>query len=324
MRKKLAGSAAIVATLAILMSGCAGASSPEGSASVDQLEICYVTAAESHGYATPANEAFLAAAEEAGANVTMLSQNFDVQKGTEQLNTCVSRKPDGIVLWPLDTQAYVSGLSAAKQAGIPVVLINTGMSDEAMSLVASFTGPDVYSEGEMAAEALNEELGGEGKVIVIAGQAGNATSTGRVDGFNDKLKELGSKIEVLQTVNADFDQQKSMEVSRDLITRYGDEMDGVFGGDDMMARGFIDAWREAGRDMSKIPPVVGINGQTDAFESIKAGEMLATILQSPVEDGKLAFNTIAAAARGETVESRIPIPLTLVNADNVNDLEPAF
>ena len=50
----------------------------------------------------------------------------------------------------------------------------------------------------------------------------------------------------------------------------------------------------------------------------------ATIVQSPVEDGKLALNTIVAAARGEAVEARIGIPLTVVTIDNVNDVEPAF
>lgn len=329
MRKMIGGSAAIVTAVAMALTGCASTptASSSGAASGGPgktLEICYITAAESHAYATPANEAFKAAAKEAGVNVTMLSQNFDVQTGTEQLNTCVSRKPDGIVLWPLDPTAYVSGLSAAKSAGIPVVLINTPMSDEAMQLVASFTGPDVTQEGQMSAEAMNTALGGKGNVVIIAGQAGNATTIGRTDGFTGKLTELGSAIKVLQTVNADFDQQKALVASRDLITRFGDDIDGVYANDDTMARGFIDAWKEAGKDMTKIPAIVGINGQKDAFASIKAGEMVATIVQSPVEDGRLALNTIVSAAKGESVEHRIPIPLTAVTKDNVDTVQPAF
>lgn len=329
MKKMLLSGTALAA--ALLLASCstgggAGSSAEAGGegASGGGKEICYITAAESHAYATPANEAFQAAADSAGAKVTMLSQDFDVQTGTEQLTTCIGRSPDGIVLWPLDPQAYIPGLIQAQTAGIPVVLINSPMDDEALKLVASFTGPDVYEEGVLSADAMDEALQGSGKVAIIAGQAGNGTSIGRTDGFTDQLEKIGSKIEVVQTVNADFDQQKALVASRDLITRFGDDLAGVYANDDTMARGFIDAWAEAGKDPKAIPAIIGINGQKDAFESIKAGQFTATIVQSPVEDGKLALETILKVADGEKVEARLPIPLTVVTLENVEDVEPAF
>ena len=285
--------------------------------------VCYVTAADSHAYATPANKALEARAKELGIEVLGLSQNFDVQTGTEQLNTCIARKADGIILWPLDPQAYIPALARAQQANIPAILINSPMSDQAKPFIKSFTGPDVYEEGKMAADSLNTALKGEGSVIVIAGQAGNGTTIGRVGGFVDHLKELGSKIEVLDTVNADFDQQKALVASRDLITRFGDKITGVYANDDTMARGFIDAWKEANPG-KPTPPIVGINGQKDAFESIKSGEMYSTIVQSPDEDGKLAINTMAEILDGKDVKDRIPIPLTVVTKDNVETTKPAF
>lgn len=285
--------------------------------------VCYVTAADSHAYATPANKALEARAKELGIEVLGLSQNFDVQTGTEQLNTCIARKADGIILWPLDPQAYIPALARAQQANIPAILINSPMSDQAKPFIKSFTGPDVYEEGKMAADSLNTALKGEGSVIVIAGQAGNGTTIGRVGGFVDHLKELGSKIEVLDTVNADFDQQKALVASRDLITRFGDKINGVYANDDTMARGFIDAWKEANPG-KPTPPIVGINGQKDAFESIKSGEMYSTIVQSPDEDGKLAINTMAEIFDGKEVKDRIPIPLTVVTKENVETTKPAF
>jgi len=317
-----------------LTAGCAAVSEPAADtgagASEDTAvvaeggEVCYITAAESHPYVTPANEAIDEAAALAGLTVIRLSQEFDVQTGTDQLNTCIGRGSDAIILWPLDPQAYIPGLIAAQDAGIPTIIINSPMDAEALELVASFTGPDTYQQGQLAADAMNEELGGEGKVVIIAGQAGNGTTIGRTDGFTDRLAELGSNIEVLQVVNADFDQQKALVASRDLITRFGDEIGGVYANDDTMARGFIDAWKEAGLDTANLPPIIGINGQADAFESIKAGEMLSTIVQSPFEDGKLALETAARVIKGETVEKRIPIKLTVVNSSNVNTEQPAF
>lgn len=327
----LASSLALLATAGLVLAGCAPASdtgtdtpTDGGEAAAEAVSICYVTAAEAHPYVTPANEAFDEAATEAGATVTRLSQEFDVQTGTEQLNTCIGQNPDGIVLWPLDPQAYIPGLISAQDAGIPVVLINSPMDDAALDYVTSFTGPDVYDQGVMSADLINDLLGGEGDIVIIAGQAGNGTTIGRTDGFTERLAEIGSSIEVLQIVNADFDQQKALEASRDLITRFGDDLDAVYANDDTMARGFIDAWTESGRSLDDIPPITGINGQQDAFESIKEGYFHATIVQSPREDGKLALNTIVAAANGEAVEARIPIPLTIVTIDNVEDVDPAF
>jgi len=285
--------------------------------------VCYVTAADSHAYVTPANKAIHARAKELGIEVLSLSQNFDVQTGVQQINTCIARKTAGIILWPLDPQAYIPGLAKAKAAGIPVNLINSPMSDAAKPFITSFTGPDVYSEGEMAAEALQKALDGKGAIVIIAGQAGNGTTIGRVDGFNAKLKALGSKIEVLDTVNADFDQQKALVASRDLITRFGDKIAGVYANDDTMARGFIDAWKEA-KPGKATPPIVGINGQKDAFESIRNGEMYATIVQSPIEDGLLAINAMADVLNGKTIDARLPIPLTVVTKENVEKEKPAF
>lgn len=285
--------------------------------------VCYVTAADAHPYVTPANEAIDARANELGVEVIRLSQNFDVQTGTEQMNTCIARGVDGIILWPLDPQAYIPGLARAKEAGIPSIIINSPMDEAANEFIVSFTGPDTYQQGGMAADSLQAALGGKGNVIVIAGQAGNGTTIGRVGGFVDRLAEIGSEIVVLETVNADFDQQKALVASRDLITRFGDQIQGVYANDDTMARGFIDAWKEA-RPGQPMPIVIGINGQVDAFESIRAGEMYSTIVQSPFEDGLLAINTIVDIIDGKEVEARLPIPLTVVTKENVDAVKPAF
>lgn len=285
--------------------------------------VCYVTAADAYAYVTPANEAIASRATELGIEVLSLSQNFDVQTGVEQLGTCIARQVDGIILWPLDPQAYIPALARAQAAGIPAILINSPMNEEAYAFIVSFTGPDVYEEGEMAADSLHAAMGGAGSIVIIAGQAGNGTTIGRVGGLEDRLAEIGSGIEVLAAVNADFDQQKALVASRDLITRFGDQIKGVYANDDTMARGLIDAWKEAYGDAAT-PPIVGINGQRDAFDSIRSGEMYSTIVQSPIEDGLLAINTIAAVIAGETVEARLPIPLTVVTKENVETVEPAF
>jgi ABC-type sugar transport system substrate-binding protein len=141
------------------------------------------------------------------------------------------------------------------------------MSEQSKLYIKSFTGPEVYEEGKMAADSSNKTLNGKGSVVIIAGQAGNGTTIGRVGGFRDRLKELGSKIEDFHSVNADLDQQRALVASRDLINRFGDKIDGIYANDDTMARGFIDACKEVSQG-KPTPPIVGINGQKDASNQL--------------------------------------------------------
>lgn len=290
--------------------------------SISGKTVCFVTAAGAHPYVTPANGAVEAGAKAAGLELIELSQEFDVQTGTEQLNTCIGRGANGIILWPLDPKAYTAGLQKANDAGIPVIAMNSPVDEEAAKLIKSFTGPDPYDTGVLGAQLLTDALGKEGNIVVISGQAGNGSSISTEQGFYDKLKALGSNAKVLQTVYADFDQQKSLIASRDLITRFGDQIDAAYTIDDGMAHGFIDAWAESGS--KKVPVVTGVNGQKDAFELIRAGKLNGTVMQSPIEDGTAAINTMIALLKGDTVEPRVRIPLPVVTIKNINDYKPTF
>ena len=317
--------ASAAAAMLLAVAGCSTGGSTGGDAadgSVEGKEICYVTLANSHPYVTPANEGAQAAADAAGVKLTIVSEEFSAQTGAEQLNSCVSRKVDGILFWPADENSYLPGLLKAQQEGIPVVAIDTRAGDESMELVASFVGADKYDQGKISAQQLETALYGEGGIVIIAGQAGNGTEIARTGGFMDELEASDSKLEVLATVNADFDQQKALVASRDLITKYGDQIKGVYAEDVTMAKGFAQALAESG--LSITPFVVGINGEKQAFEAIKAGTQYSTIIQPPFRNGELAIETLIKVMKGEKVDAMVPLENTVVDADNVDSLEPAM
>ncbi|MET0859857.1 MAG: sugar ABC transporter substrate-binding protein [Microbacterium sp.] len=317
--------AAVLLALAGCSSGSGGGETPAaggGDGSVEGKEICYITAANSHPYVTPANEGAQAAADAAGVELTIVSEEFSPQTGAEQLDSCVARGVDGILLWPLDDNSYLPGLLKAQQAGIPVVAIDTTTGEESMALIQSFVGADKYDQGKISFEQLDTAMGGEGGVIILAGQAGNGTEIARTGGFMDALEASDSGLEVLATVNADFDQQKALVASRDLITKYGDQIKGVYAEDDTMAKGFAQALEESGLGIT--PFVVGINGEKGAFDAIKAGTQYSTIIQPPFRNGELAIETLIAVMKGETVDEMVPLENTVVDSSNVEDLEPAM
>jgi ribose transport system substrate-binding protein len=320
VRRNIVVAASAVAMLAL--AGCSTGGDTGGDAGAEDREICYITAANSHPYVTPANEGAQAAADAAGIKLTIVSEEFAPATGAEQLDSCVARGVDGILLWPLDDNSYLPGLLKAKEAGIPVVAIDTTTGDDSMALIASFVGADKYNQGEISFAQLDTAMGGEGGVVILAGQAGNGTEIARTGGFMDALEASDSNLEVLATVNADFDQQKALVASRDLLTRFGDQIKGVYAEDDTMAKGFAQALAESG--LSITPFVVGINGEKQAFEAIKAGTQYSTIIQPPFRNGELAIETLIKVMNGETVDAVVPLENTVVDATNVDSLEPAM
>src|SRR3989475_7294617 len=98
-----------------------------------------------------------------------------------------SKRVSGIVLAPLDSQALVSPVASAVQAGIPVVIIDSGLkSDQYVSFVAT----DNYKGGQLAGEHLAKLLGGKGNVILLRYAVGSASTEAREAGFLDVLKKF--------------------------------------------------------------------------------------------------------------------------------------
>jgi ABC-type sugar transport system substrate-binding protein len=69
----------------------------------------------------------------------------------------ITKKVDGIVLAPLDSQALVASVKDAKQHGIPTVIFDSGLADE--SIIVSYVATDNYMGGAMAARRLAEVVG---------------------------------------------------------------------------------------------------------------------------------------------------------------------
>ncbi len=104
------------------------------------------------------------AAKEAG-NVEVLWKGPLQENDTEgQINVVqefITKKVDGIVLAPLDSQALVAPVRDAKEHGIPTVIFDSALADE--SIIVSYVATDNFHGGALAARRLAEVLGVESK-----------------------------------------------------------------------------------------------------------------------------------------------------------------
>jgi ribose transport system substrate-binding protein len=312
--------------------GSAGATAPSpgttttanGAApsSVAGKTICFVALANSHPYETPFNAEFAKQAAAANVKLIKLSQEFNPQTGSDEIKTCIARKPDAIVVNGGDPTAYTTSLAAAKQAGIPTNVVDGPLDDNAYPLIGAWTGPNSYEEGQVAGKAMDAKMNKQGTIVILEGTAGSKVTTDRYNGFIDQLKTDGSKIQVLGKAFTDFDQQKALVASRDLITKFGKSIQGMYASDDPTASGFLQAWQESG--VTSTPIVIGMGGTTQAFQAIKAGKQYGTVYQSPEVDADLAFGVIAQVLAGSKVNPRQYQPTPFVTIANLAQFTPAF
>ena len=317
----------VVAILLALMlvvgaGACGGAGSGEGGGSQEDLKVGALVAGTNVPYLATYARVMREEAKKAGVELIVLDANFEPDRQNQQMDDLISQQPDSIIVNAVDAAAIVPALQRANQQGIPLVASNNGVDESAKDLVEGYTGPDDYHEGGLAAELMADALNEQGKVVMIEGAPGTTPQIKRGAGFKDRLAEVAPDIELLDSQTAEWDRQKARQVASDFITRYGDDLNGIFGQDDTMAVGAADAVSDAGRQDDI--QVVGLGGSETGLNAVKEGDLYGTMLQSPVQDAKLAVEAGVKLARGEDIPENKYLKVPKITAENVDEFEPEW
>lgn len=248
----------------------------------------------------------------------------DTAKQISDMEDIIEQKPDVILLAPREYEGLTTALDAAKEVGIPVVLIDRDCKGEAGVDYETLIAADFEWEGRTAAQALVEKFGTENpvNVVQITGTPDSSPAISRQKGFEDEIAKYDN-FTIVATQNGDFQRAMAQSVMENIIQAQGDAIDAVYGHDDECAIGAIQALKTAGVEVGgeNGVQVVGIGGFKDAAVSIQNGEMLATVLCSPFF-GPVAMDTVEKIVAGESVETFIQNPGYIVNAENVEEYMP--
>ena len=129
-------------------------------------------------------------------------------------------------------------------------------------------------------------------------------------------------IELLDYQPADWDTQKANQIMSSFLTRFGDEITGVFCANDTIAYGVLEALRAEGRSPLETP-VVGYDGNPQAVDLVIAGELRATCFTNPHWGGGITASLAYHAATGAFKPSDEPNahrefygPTILITADD--------
>ena len=257
--------------------------------------------------------------EKAAENVNAVAEiNIEVDATTDEgdetgqqtmVENAVNQGVSAIMASPISDANLTTAVENAQDANIPVINVNDGL----IAIADYYCGPNAYQNGLLAAEWVSNKLGDEGQVGIVVGMAKAFAARERTAGFKDWIADNNSGLEVVAEQNADWDRQKAKELAATWIIQYPD-MKAIFCNNDDMALGVVEAVDEAEADIL----VVGVDGIGEAYDSIRAGKLDATVDSFPYYMAQVATEVTLRALAGQDVPHVTATPQALIDSENVD------
>lgn len=167
--------------------------------------------------------------------------------------------------------------------------------------------PGVQS-GRCGADAIGDALHGKGNVVLLPGVQDSTTSKTRVAGFTAEMKEKYPNIKILEARPSNWDPQLANRNAKDLIVKYGSDINGVWAADDAMQIGAMQAFENASL-LNKVKFASdGLYPETVA--DLKSGRGDHAIVGETFHRGYMAsavgLYTAYLAAEGKITPSELP------------------
>jgi simple sugar transport system substrate-binding protein len=218
------------------------------------------------------------------------------------IRSFIAQGVDGIILAPKVETGWDQVLKEARDAKIPVILVDRGVDVKDDSLYTTLIASDFVAEGKMAADWLAKKTGGKANIIELEGTPGSAPAIDRKKGFDEAIKAYPD-LKVIASQSADFETGKGKEVMETLLQQHGNEVNAVYAHNDNMALGAIEAIKAAGKKPGTDITIVSIDGIKSAFEAMVKGEMNCSVECNPLL-GQMAFDALDKALKGEKLPKK--------------------
>ena len=233
-------------------------------------------------------------AEERGIQLQFSDAQQKQENQIAAIRSFVAQGVDAILLAPVVATGWDSVLQEAKEAEIPVVLLDRQV-DSSEDLYLTAVGSNLVHEGEVAGEWLANEVGDrECRIVELQGTTGSSPAIDRKTGFENAIAGHDN-LEIVRSQTADFTRARGKEVMESFLQAEGGGADicALYAHNDDMAVGAIQAIKEAGLKPGEDILVVSIDAVPDIFKAMADGEANATVELTPNMAGP-AFDALAA------------------------------
>jgi len=316
--------AALLAGLMVLfISGC-GSNDSTDDTSADSGEetqfgitIGYSQTGSESEWRTANTKDIKASAQADGITLQFANAQQKPENQIKAIRSFIASDVDVISFCPIVQSGWDTVLQEAKDAGIPVIILDQAVDADPSLYVTHIYG-DFVDEGTDAfnwidgymKEQKNVPRGGSDQyqIAILEGQVGSSAAELRLQGFTKALSsaEDSTKYNVCCSQPADYTRSKGREVMESFLKSDGDKIDILFAANDDMALGAIQAIEAAGLKPSQDIVIVSIDATKAAFNAMIEGKMNCAVEHIP-NLGKLLMETATKVANGESVPREIKV-----------------
>ncbi len=215
----------------------------------------------------------------------------------------------GLLISPQTDANLVPAIAEAAKANLPVVDVD----DAVVPTIAHFVGNVQRDNGVRAAKWFIAHHPEGGKLAIIEGQAGVFAAIQRTAGFRETIAKAKG-FTIVASVPGNWDRELSYNDATTILQQHPDLI-GFYCNNDTMALGVVAAVKDA-HLLGKVQ-VIGTDGTSDAYASIKAGELTGTVDSFPKLTGVIALEVIERVAAGQNVPRVVVTPQALVTKSNM-------
>ena len=325
--KRLAALSVLLASVACSGGGGAGSAGTAGGASsapaAKKLTIAVIPKGTSHVFWQSIHAGAKKAGSELGVDIIWRGpiREDDRDSQVSEVEGFVSRGVSGIVLAPLDESSLQQPVANATKAGIPVVIIDSGLKGESY---VSFVATDNEKGGRVGGEHLAKVLGGKGKVVLLRYAEGSDSTNKREQGFLDVMKETKGIQVVSSNQYGGADVEGAYKKAEAILSNYkkpdgGLGIDGIFCPNESTAFGMLRVLQDNGW-AGKVR-FVGFDSAENLVKGLKSGHIDGLVLQDPVRMGYVGVKTMVAHLKGQPVEKRVDTGVHLATRENMETPE---
>lgn len=280
----------------------------------EKIKVGFSQVGTTVAYRVAETNSLVEEAEKRGFEIFFTDAQEVTAKQVSDVEDLVAQGVDYIVMSPREFEGLTPAIDAAKQAGIPVILIDRAVAGEPGVDYVALLAADCVWEGREAGEWAAKKTNGKATIVELTGTVGASAVIDRAQGFREGIADH-PEMEIVVSQTADFSRSAAQEVMENIIQARAGDFDVVYAHNDEMALGAAQALKAAGITPGEDVIIIGIDGEQDAYKAVLSGDMGATVFSSPYF-GPAVFDKIEKLIAGEEVEQYIGLKGQLIDIDN--------
>ncbi|MCM3632712.1 MULTISPECIES: ABC transporter substrate-binding protein [Paenibacillus] len=244
------------------------------SSSDKKITLGFAQVGAESGWRTANTKSIQESAEAAGFELKFSDAQQKQENQIKAIRSYIQQKVDVIAFSPVVESGWDTVLKEAKDANIPVILVDRAVDSKDESLYLSFIGSDFVEEGRKAGRWLVEQFQDASETINIVelqGTTGSAPANDRKAGFEEIIKE-NANLQVIASQTGDFTRAKGKEVMQAFLKAHKD-IDVLYAHNDDMALGAIQAIEAAGLKPGEDIIIISVDAVKDGMIAASEGKI---------------------------------------------------